>query len=134
MNTSFKKYKNKKVEYNGIVFDSKLELNVYKELLAFKQKQEYELRHKVVIVLKPKYLLQDKFRFVSYGKVKTIREIDYIADFDVYIGEKKFTIDAKGLETPVFKLKRKMFIYKYERDIILIKSVKQLKAWLDEVF
>ena len=38
-----------------------------------------------------------------------IRAINYVADFLVKDGDKEIVVDAKGLVTPMFKLKEKMF-------------------------
>lgn len=112
------KYKNKKVESNGIKFDSKLELNIYKEIIDKGLKVE----------LQPKYLLQEKF--VLNGKA--FRPIYYIADFKLFINNEEYIIDAKGMETQVFKIKAKMFAKIYQKEIIKIKSLKQFKEWLGE--
>ena len=114
----YQKYQNKKVEIDGIKFDSKMESNVYK---VIKEKG-------IECVLQPKYLLQEKFVFND----KSIREIKYIGDFDIKIGDELYTIDVKGMETQVFKIKAKMFLYKYNREIVMIKSVKHFRMWLEE--
>lgn len=115
----YQKYQNKKVEIDGIKFDSKMESNIYNVIKDIRN---------IEYILQPKYLLQEKFRF--NGKV--VREINYIGDFDLRIGNELYTIDVKGMETPVFKLKAKMFLYKYNREIVKIKSIKQFKLWLKE--
>lgn len=105
------KYKNKKIEYDNIVFDSQLECNYYKYLKEMKVEFEFQ----------PKFLLQEGFK----KNGKTHRKIEYIGDFR--IGNK--VIDVKGMETPVFKLKKKLFDYKYpELELILmIKCPKYLE-------
>lgn len=90
------KYNAKKHEYDGIVFDSLMELKFYKELknslLDFSMQQTFEL--------------QPKFTY----KGQTILPIKYKCDFIV---EDTWVIDIKGMKTPDFKLKEKMFKYKY---------------------
>lgn len=113
------KYKASKVEYDGIKFDSKLESNIYKRLKELG----------IQCVLQPKFKLQESFRYQG----KAVREINYVADFAVFIGNRSYIIDAKGMETPVFKLKRKLFMFKYGTDIVLIKSVKHFNTWYNEV-
>lgn len=113
------KYKNTKIEYDSIKFDSILEFNVYKELKL----------QKIDFVLKPKYLLVPKFKLNG----KTFREINYIADFDLKIDNKIYTIDAKGLETQVFKIKAKMFAKEYTREIITIKSIRDLREKISKI-
>lgn len=115
----FNKYNNKKVIYKDIKFDSKLELNIYKEIIS--RGLEFELQ--------PKFLLQEKF--VLNGK--NYRPIHYIGDFKLSINGIEYIIDAKGMETQVFKIKSKMFAYCYKKEIIKIKSLKQFKEWLEGV-
>ncbi len=98
------KYHAKKVTVNGIKFDSKLEANRWLELkLMEKAGRISNLRRQVEFVLQPS--------FRKNGK--TIRKISYFADF-VYI-ENGFTIieDTKGIKTDVFRLKKKLFEYKF---------------------
>lgn len=113
------KYHATKIEIDGHKFDSKLEANIYKRI------KELGIK----CVLQPRYLLQDKFKF---GK-RTIREVNYIADFCLYINNESYVIDAKGMETPVFKLKRKLFMRCFDKDIVVIKSVKGFNEWYEQI-
>lgn len=113
------KYKSSKIVYNGIKFDSKLECNIYKRI--------EELG--IGCELQPSYQLQPKFMFDKH----IIRPINYIADFRLNINNVEYILDAKGLETQAFKLKKKMFMYVYKKDIILIKSVKGFNEWYEKV-
>ena len=113
------KYNASKVELDGHKFDSKLEANIYKRI------RELNLPY----TLQPSFELQEKFKFGKH----TIRPISYIADFMVIIDGTQYIIDAKGMETRVFMLKRKLFMYKYGKDIVCIKSVKQFNAWYEGV-
>lgn len=99
---SYSKYKNEKETIDGITFDSRLEARFYIWLLAQHKKTE--------IIVQPKFLLQEKFRYQGKG----IREIAYIADFQV--GETVY--DVKGLVLEVYKVKAKIFKHKYP-DLIL---------------
>lgn len=113
------KYKNKKVVVDGIKFDSKKEGNRYKELkLMEKSGIISDLR------LQVKFELQPSYKFNS----KTIRAINYIADFVYQINyadvehptmlrTKTVVEDTKGYRTEVYKLKKKMFEYKYSTEI-----------------
>ena len=98
------KYKNTKTEVDGIFFDSKKEAKRYPML---RQAQ----KNKVIssLTLQPSFLLQEKF--TKNGKV--FREIRYIADFSYYIDDERVIEDTKGYMTEVFKIKRKLFEYKY---------------------
>ena len=110
-----------KVEYDGRKFDSKLECNIYKVL-----KERLTPNYK--IDFQPSYVLQEKFEFDGH----TIRPITYKADFVIYKDiEAKAVIDAKGMETNEFKIKRKLFIRKYGYDIVILKSMKQANLWCD---
>lgn len=101
------KYNNKKIEYKGIKFDSIKEKNRYMELSFLEAAgQIRELK------LQPRFMLQEKFRDEN-GKLH--REIAYIADFSYFNDEcdKLIVEDVKGFKTDVFKIKEKLFLYKY---------------------
>lgn len=107
------KYNNKKTQIDMYVFDSVAESKRYKELALLEKAGEIK-----DLKLQPKFLLQDGFR----KNGKTYRKIEYIADF-MYIENGKVIIeDVKGMETEVFKLKRKIFEHKYpEYELKIIK-------------
>lgn len=98
------KYKNKKVQIDMYVFDSIAESRRYKELALLEKAGEIEN-----LQLQPKFLLQDSFK----KNGKTYRKIGYIADFMYEEKGKIIVEDIKGKETEVFKLKHKLFEYKY---------------------
>ena len=121
---SYNKYHNKKVEIDGIKFDSTMESEYYLYLKDLKEKgivTNFEMQ--------VKYLLQEKFKY----KETTIREINYIADFKVtYSDVHEEVIDVKGQILNDFKLKRKMLIFKYpEIDFRCLRSKgrKPNKIW-----
>ncbi len=100
------KYNNTKVEYKGIKFDSIKEMKHY-QLLEYLQKigEIKELKLQVPYELIPKYKINNK----------TIRKTTYIADF-TYIttkDNKLHVVDTKGFKTDVYRLKKKLFEYKY---------------------
>lgn len=106
------KYKNKKIIYNGIKFDSKRECKRYKELLLLLKANEIK-----DLQLQKRFVLQDSFKFQG----KTIRSITYIADFVYYDKNGNMIVeDTKGVKTEVYKIKKKMFQKKYGIDIIEI--------------
>lgn len=106
------KYKSNKIEYNGIKFDSKLELRRYRELLLLQNNGYIES-----LELQPSFLLQDKFYVIINGKKTCVRSIKYIADFK-YIQDGKTVIeDTKGFETKDYIIKRKLFLQNCEFDI-----------------
>ena len=98
------KYRNKKTQVDMYVFDSVLEERRYKQLALLERAGEIKN-----LKLQVPFLLQESFR----KNGKTYRKIEYIADF-VY-EEKGQTIveDTKGIKTDVFKIKQKLFEYKY---------------------
>lgn len=103
------KYGNKKVLIDGIKFDSMAEGRRYKELKLLQRAgiiKELELQ--------PKFLLQESFK----KNGKTYRKVEYIADFQYIENGKVVVEDVKGKETEVFKIKHKLFEYKY-RDLEL---------------
>ncbi len=100
------KYRNEKIIIDEIRFDSKLEARRYCELKLLQRANEIKnLRRQVTFELQPSYRKNNK----------TIRAINYIADFVYYDVKKDKTIieDTKGFKTEVYKLKKKMFEYKY---------------------
>lgn len=104
------KYHNTKVEYNGIKFDSVREMRHY-QLLEYRQKigEIKELKLQVPYELIPTYKMNDK----------TIRKTTYVADFVYYDtrDNKTHVIDVKGFKTQTYKLKKKLFEYKYKIEI-----------------
>lgn len=89
---------------DGIVFDSKAEMLRYQVL---KQLEQDGLI--AGLVVHPVFLLQPAFTFSG----KNIRKITYEADFEYYERRKHVVEDVKGFATDVFKLKHKMFLFKY---------------------
>lgn len=121
------KYNNKKVKVDGIKFDSKHESEFYLHLKELKKQgkvKDFELQ--------PQFELQPKFTNVLG---ENIRAITYKADFLVYYPDgRKEVIDVKGFETADFKLKKKLFEYKYNQSITLIcKAPKYLapRKWIE---
>lgn len=101
------KYHSKKVILDGIEFDSKKEAKRYSELkLLERAGQIKDLELQKVFELQPS--------FKKNGK--TYRKTTYKADFCYFDNEKgKYIVeDVKGFKTEVYKLKKKMFEYKYQ--------------------
>lgn len=104
------KYKAIKTVQDGIEFDSKKEAERYSELKLLEKAGRIE-----DIQLQVKFELQPAFEFLG----KKIKAINYIADF-VYFDKRtkqKVVEDVKGMKTPVYKLKKKMFEYHYKIEI-----------------
>ena len=94
------KYGNIKVVYDGKTFDSKKECRRYQDLeLLLRAGEISDLRCQVP--------------FLLAGGVR------YIADFVYYDKEKNVVVeDAKGMQTDVYKLKKKLFKERYGFDIL----------------
>lgn len=100
------KYNNKKVEYDGYKFDSKKEADFYKKLKALQKAGKIKK-----IEVHPKFELQPSFK----KNGKTYRAINYYADFLVYYSDGITKLyDTKGKRTEVYKIKKKLFEYKYK--------------------
>lgn len=101
------KYHSKKVIVNGIEFDSKKEAKRYSELKLLEKAGEI-----VDLELQKVFELQPSFK----KNGKTYRKITYKADF-CYFDKRlnKYIVeDVKGFKTEVYKLKKKIFEYKYQ--------------------
>ena len=102
----YKKYRSCKVEMDGVTFDSKREASRYLEL-----KQMVKDGTIKDLVLQPSFELQEGF---TNSKGKKVRPIIYKADFSYTDADGQCVVeDVKGMETKDFKLKRKMFDFKY---------------------
>jgi hypothetical protein len=101
-----RKYKNKKIMCDGHKFDSIKEKNWY-----LKYKHMVELGIIKDLELQPKFILQETFKYE--GKIN--RMITYSADFRFYdIATKRIiVVDVKGFKTEVYKIKRKLFLFKF---------------------
>lgn len=103
------KYHNKKCFYKNMKFDSLKERNHYIILEQLeKTKQIKNLKCQVKFELQPSFKLNDK----------TIRAINYIADFTYIKDGKIVVVDTKGFRTKEYLLKKKLFQYKYGMDIV----------------
>jgi len=121
-----------KVEIDGITFMSPGEAERYLELYIMLK--QGTVKH---ITLQPKFELQPKFR--KNGVL--YRPIHYIADFQIEYSDGWVEIeDVKGwggYTTPDFKLKRKMFEFRYpDLSLILLKRLgkpKRIQELKDEL-
>lgn len=98
------KYGNKKTKIDIYVFDSILEAKRYEQLALLQRAGEISN-----LKLQVPFLLQDSFR----KNGKTYRKIEYIADFVYEENGQVIVEDTKGIKTEVFKIKEKLFEYKY---------------------
>ena len=121
------KYGNSKVEYQGMSFDSKREMQRY---IVLKEAEERglisDLRTQVVFELVPSITEEYVKHLKTKDKIETRvaqRAILYKADF-VYKKDGKEVIEdvkvAKGLIPKEFTLKEKIFFWKYGKRIQLV--------------
>lgn len=108
----FNKYKNTKINIDGISFDSKKEAKRYNELKLLEKLgkiKDLELQKKYVLL--PSQPKKDGLR--------SERECSYHADFSYTIVDtgRQVVEDVKGMKTEVYKIKRKLFKYFYGMDI-----------------
>lgn len=107
------KYHAQKVEVDGKKFDSKHESRDYLKLKSMEDSSIINnLQTQVSFELQPKYTTKDG---------RKIRSISYVADFVYERDGQTYVQDSKGMKTDVYKLKRKMFEYRYP-DIIFVES------------
>lgn len=108
------KYGNKRVEADGYKFDSMAERDRYYQLKLMQQAGGISnLR------VHPTYVLQEKFKDRDG---KTHQAIVYEGDFEYVHDGDVVCEDVKGVETPVFKLKYKLFLARHRNvDLRLIK-------------
>lgn len=103
------KYNSRKTIIDGITFDSKKEARRYEELK--KMEQEGLIQG---LELQVPFELVPSFTIMIDGKKKKRRSMKYIADFVYYENGNKVVEDVKGRKTDVYKLKKKLFEYKYK--------------------
>lgn len=118
---SWNKYGSKKVEVDGIAFDSKKEARRFQELKLLEKAGEITgLQRQVKYILIPEQREESK-GFYKKGEKKgqpkkgqlLERECSYLADFaykDMRSGE-TIVEDTKGYKTKEYILKRKMMLY-----------------------
>lgn len=87
---------------DGIVFASKKEMTRYAELKLMEKAGEIGCLE-----------IQVGYPLVVNGK--TVGK--YVADFDYWTDGKRITEDVKGMRTPIYRLKKKMFEAQYGRPI-----------------
>lgn len=109
------KYNAKKVEMDGITFDSKKEAKRYQELKILERAGLItNLRLQVEYILLPSQREPDTIGVrggIKKGKVIE-KECKYIADF-VYNDKdgNEIVEDAKGMKTKEYRIKKKMMLY-----------------------
>lgn len=98
------KYRAKITYVDNIRFASKKEAVRYMILKDMEKKGDISN-----LELQPAFVLQSCFK--RSGEL--IPAIEYVADFMYSKGEKNIVEDVKGFKTPVYNIKRKLFLKKY---------------------
>lgn len=98
------KYRNEKTKIDGILFSSKKEAARYYEL-----KQLASTGVITGLELQPRFVLQESFTHNG----KKYRKIEYVADFVYSDGDTVIVEDTKGFRTEVYKIKKKLLLFKY---------------------
>lgn len=115
---AYSKYRAFKTTVGGITFDSGLEARRYTQLKILEVAGTIKN-----IQLQPKFRLMDSFKYAG----KTIRAIDYIADFMYEENDKTIVEDVKGIRTKDYIIKSKLFIKKYIIDQKDVDEFRELK-------
>lgn len=148
------KIAHKKTTIDGTKFDSKMESEFYlylknekkaKRIKSFKLQPEYILQPKYFIY-KGKIITEENKDYDKYdkerkkhnkdnpdNKIEINRAIKYIADFYIEYADGSIkVIDVKGIKTADFKIKEKMFKYRYpELPFECVIWDGPSKAWLE---
>lgn len=110
---NYNKYRNNKVEYDGILFDSKKEAKRYSELKLLERTGRIQnLKRQVPFTLIPRINDQN-------GKCIQ-RACKYYADFVYTYNNKLVVEDTKGVRTAEYKIKKKLMLYQHN---IIIKEI-----------
>jgi len=117
------KIRHRKTEVFGIVFDSAQEAEYY---LILKSNPDI-----VQIELQPQFLLLEPFCIKTReGKQRKRRKWEYTADFQVtYKDGTQEVIDVKGHANERFPYFRKMFEWKYQQELVVVKKDSKL-GWV----
>lgn len=108
------KYKAQRTTINGHTFASKAEARRYAELWLLNDKgliQNLEVQPSFVLAPCVKY----------DGSTRSKPALRYVADFSYIENDKLIVEDVKGMETPVFKIKRHLMKHVYKIDVRVTK-------------
>lgn len=103
------KYRNTKIEIDGIKFDS---IRESKHYLLLRERQK--LGEISELELQKRFELQPSFKMGT----TTIRPITYVADFTYQEKGKLVVVDVKGFSNQLYLLKKKLFMFKYGIEIM----------------
>lgn len=116
----------RKIKFDGIIFDSKAEFEVYRE---------YNFDPDIEILeIHPKFILQEGFK----RNGKNHRAIEYTADFLIKEGGQKIVVEIKSLGTlkanaKSYPMRRKMFLKLFPnlrfREIIINRKKRKITEY-----
>ena len=113
------KYRNQKVQVDGITFDSRREARRYSELKLLEragQITDLELQ-KVYELIPAQYENYARYgkkgQRIKDGRRCLEKSCTYIADFVYKENGQTIVEDTKGMKTEVYNIKRKMMLYFY---------------------
>lgn len=117
--------KKEKRTYEGIVFDSKIEMEYYRDVII----PAITNGEIIACERQKKYILQPAFKHDG----KKVQAIEYKADFYiVYKDNSVLVVDTKGCPDDVALLKRKMFWKIYpELKYVWMVYVKKFGGWIE---
>ena len=104
---NFHKYGAKRTEVDGIKFMSKSEAKRYVDLKRLERAGQIQN-----LSLQPRFTLQEGF--LNVDTLEKERKIEYVADFMYTENNETIVEDVKGMKTADYKIKRKLFLYKYQ--------------------
>lgn len=101
---------------DGIVFASKMEMNRYSQLKLLEKAGEIK-----DLQLQPRFELLPAFE----RNGRHFQAITYVGDFSYWDSatKKRVVEDVKGVETPIFLIKQKLFHYKHNMELRIITKV-----------
>lgn len=119
---SFNKYKTAAKEdrtWNGIVFDSKLEMRIYKHLTTLVSPER--IQRQVPYELVPKQVGPSGKKYLP---------VRYVADLVV---DGKHFLEIKGMVLPEFVIKQKLLLQVHGVELVVVKNLKDLNAWYTSI-
>ena len=115
---TYRKYRAFKTTVGGITFDSGLEARRYTQLKMLEKAGTIKN-----VQIQPKFRLMDSYKYDG----KTIRAIDYIADFMYEEDGKRIVEDVKGIRTKDYIIKSKLFIKKHILELKYVDEFREMK-------
>ncbi len=104
------KFNNVKTQYDGKVFDSRFESVCYAKILNYMHSRK-------------------DFTLETQKKIN-IKVCDTIIDFEItFKSGDSFLLDAKGLQTPLSRIKYKLVKYFHGKEVVLIKKLEDLDVF-----